>query len=237
MKTVLITITSYEAHKRKWLNQVIDAYKGFANYKCKIFISTNYTLEDNEVTNIPSGDAGPKHSWGLHKTLAQHYKQYDLMVSQDDDVMLTEANLDYYTQHQTLPMEYIPGLLVYEAAKGKRQIVSMPIMGQNPVQETLAIDGKTFIVPTKKHAACFIADKERYTKYLESGRGLEPKDKTKHGIQTASRTEIYDCGLFKKIVPVASIKDGSALVRHLLNKFATELQFEPIKYKTSESFA
>ena len=233
MKNILVTITSVHPLKKKYIDIIIDTYSKFTNYTCKIYVSSPYGYINPLSTNIINAKVGPRHAWTLHDTINSNYQDYDYVINSDDDILITEANIDYYTK-QSLAMNYIAGFLVYEEAKGFKQILSMPKLGQPPASKRLLIGENTYIIPTRKHSACFIVDKNRYKLYLDNGRGVEPSVEVIYGTQIGARTDIYDSGIFDKVIPITAIKNGSALVKHLAKHFTNELEFEPIKYWTPE---
>lgn len=235
MKKVLLTITSWIPSEKRYLDTIIDAYGKFRDYKCDIFLSVNYPYETKEeVVIVPTTFKGVVHTWACHQVMADNYQYYDLIVSVDADILLTEENLDFYVRNQSLSMDYIPGYLVYEELNNVRAIVSMRMCGEPPVEDYLIIGGERWIVPSKKHSACFVADKERYGIYLGTGHGIKPEADKTLNMQAMARTGIYLCGKFKKVVSINGVRDGSTLVRHLPSKYMDQTKYAPIRYLTPD---
>jgi hypothetical protein len=216
----LISITSYSHNKKKYLDIMLEAYSKWTKYDVSIALAVNYPYEPSgsNITIVPSTMTGWDYTYNNKTYLAKTYHDYDFTVETDDDILVTEANLAYYCQFQGIDKSLIPGFLV---AEGK-YLISMKAPVFPYVDEKLVIEGNNWIVPHVKHSACFIADRERYAKYLQTAsKGVLEASKG-YSVGALARTDIY-LNDMKKVVLVDGIKDGSALVQHI-----------PMKYSNSE---
>lgn len=230
---VLVSITSYQLHKRPYLDRILDEYLGFSKYDVTIALATkyDYTAIHDRIKVVPNTLDGWEHTWNNEDYLQQNYGGYDLIVSQDDDILLTEANLDYYVEHQGISDAYIPGFLVYEKTKTLVQLVSMSVAGDS-VEKTMDIDGTSYFVPSNKHSACFVADRKRYAETLKHG--IEREKHSFYPVPCMSRTGIYLKAGMEKVIAASGVSNGSALVRHLPTRYAREVSFIPIRFLTQE---
>ena len=226
---VLVSITSWSPDKKKYLDMIIEAYSKWTKYIPTIVLAVNYPYETNVIV-IPSIRGGWDHCWNNKEYLQQNYQDYDLIIEQDDDIMITETNLDYYVTNQyTLPdykdkmypnridangspKKYMPGFLVAEGD----YLISLKQPHFPFIDEKFTIGSGYWIVPHIGHSACFIVDKDRYSIFLKNTDN-QPKRIKGHSIGATARTEIYN--IFNKMVLVDGIKDKSALVQHLPIKY------------------
>lgn len=219
---VLATLTSWISDT--YVSQIVDNYESMTKYKVDVVTEINkHSKNKNEL-----------HAWSLHSFLANNYQNYDLIINQDDDILITETNLDYYVNYQSLDEDYIPGFLLYEEGKGKKQILHMRAPQQ--FENILTINNEKYIIPLRKHSAFFVADKDRYEKYLSAGYGITPTQSNQENIQSMARTEIYTCGVFTKVIHIQSIIDNTSLAKHIPDKFASQYDYQPILMMTPENF-
>src|ERR1039458_8263801 len=232
---VIISITSYSPSKKKYLDMLLESYSKWKKYDVSIALAVNYPYETSgsNITIVPSTMTGWDYTYNNKTYLADNYKSFDLIVETDDDIQVTEANLDYYCQFQGIDKSLIPGYLVAE----KEYLISMKQPHFPFVTEKLIVEGKQWIVPHVKHSACFIADRERYGKYLQTASKGVLKESKGYSVGALARTDIYLHDM-KKVVLVDGIKDGSAIIQHLPMKYSnSEPAFMKWKFVTTESIS
>lgn len=243
MTSILFSITSHDVKHYPFVKRIVDSYTGddFAGYNVHIALACNYTSSFSaskvtapSFTMLPNIKCGWDYTWNNESYLEQNYTNYDLIVSQDDDVLITPTNIEYYLQYQGLPLTYIPGYLVGEYTHhGTASLLTQcSIFGQTVIdQET--ISGSSFFTPRSCHSACFIADKDRYAQFLKAS-PVVPETYSFYTHPMLSRSAIYLFGQMKKIVGLKNVRDGSAIINHLpcryskgrtVVKFPTQIQF------------
>jgi hypothetical protein len=226
MINVLISITSYDKNKQKYVKQLIDTYSTFKKYNTTIVLSCNYDYKPFGSINIPATFTDWNHTFQNKEYLKENYKDYDLIVETDDDVQVTETNLDYYLKWKHLPVDLIPGFLVAEGD----YLISMKQPHFPFLDGKLTIEGRQWIIPHSSHSNSFIVDKERYGIFLQTT-DIKPHTIKSYSVQTTSRVEIYNT--FKKVVLISGINDDSALVQHLSMKYSNQtLSFDKWKFLT-----
>ena len=233
---VIISITSYSPSKKKYLDMLLESYSKWKKYDVSIALAVNYPYETSgsNITIVPSTMTGWDYTYNNKTYLADNYKSFDLIVETDDDIQVTEANLDYYCQFRGIDKSLIPGYLVAE----KEYLISMKQPHFPFVTEKLIVEGKQWIVPHVKHSACFIADRERYGKYLQTASNGVLEASKGYSVGALARTEMYCNNTFKKIVGVEEIKNGSAIIQHLPMKYINGTpKFELWKYVTMKTIS
>ena len=230
---VIISITSYSPSKKKYLDMLLESYSKWKKYDVSIALAVNYPYETSgsNITIVPSTMTGWDYTYNNKTYLADNYKSFDLIVETDDDIQVTEANLDYYCQFRGIDKSLIPGYLVAEG----EYLISMKQPHFPFVTEKLVIEGKQWIVPHILHQASSISDRDRYGKYLQTASKGVLKASKGYSVGALARTEIYLSGGMKKVVSIDGIKDGSAIIQHIPMKYINGTpKFELWKFMTPE---
>ena len=230
---VIISITSYSPSKKKYLDMLLESYSKWKKYDVSIALAVNYPYETSgsNITIVPSTMTGWDYTYNNKTYLADNYKSFDLIVETDDDIQVTESNIEYYLKWQHIPMDLIPGYLVAEG----EYLISMKQPHFPFVTEKLVIEGKQWIVPHILHQASSLSDRERYAKYLQTASKGVLKASKGYSVGALARTEIYLSGGMKKVVLVGGIKDGSAIIQHIPMKYINGTpKFELWKFMTPE---
>lgn len=219
MKKLLIGINSWNEREAKYLTQVLDSYASFTNYSVTIALACNYPYTYSGSLNIiplTTELKGLYHTWSTHPFLADHYRDYDLIGNQDSDILLTEANVQYYFKHsEHLPPEYIIGFLPYEInASGQKTLISLWPFHHPKLFTKSTIDG--YYIPQNKNSCCFMADKERFKWAIENGMSLTPVAIPPMDLPTTGRS-----GIYTQLTKVINTDNAEGfLVRHLPQKYS-----------------
>ena len=234
MTKLLISITSCSEQKKPYLKQIVDSYTGddFKDYSVSVVLASNWYKPRNCI-NLDLTGNGWEQCWSCHQYLKDHYSEADIIINQDDDILVTPQNIQYYLKYQSLPMEYIGGFLVAEG----EYLISMKAPVFPFVDEKLTLEGKQWIVPHILHQASSISDRERYAKYLQTASKGALKASKGYSVGALARTDIY-LNDMKKVVLVEGIRDGSAIIQHLPMKYINGTpKFELWKYVTMKTIS
>jgi 2-polyprenyl-3-methyl-5-hydroxy-6-metoxy-1,4-benzoquinol methylase len=162
--------------------------------------------------------------WSLpfaHKPLfAQNVDEYDLFIYSEDDIEVTEENIDAFLRWTPrLPDDEIAGFLRYEVdASGARSLPD--VHGRfHWVPESVRRRGTgVFAEFTNEHAAFYILTRQQLKRAIASGGFMRDPSKGKYDMLCSAATDPYtNCG-FRKVLCVSEI--DKFLIHHLPNRYA-----------------
>jgi len=172
--------------------------------------------------------------------IRENYMDYDLLVSQEDDMLISQDGLDYYCKFQSLPQAYVPGFMYSEVWKGQAYILGMPLWP--PLYDyKMTLDKNPFFDPHSKHSGLFMTDKNRYTLYLKNSGSVSP-DKhympiSEYSAGAQAKVDFYLNGGMEEVVSVSDVKSGAALIKHLPNTYISQEKYRMIPYVTPENIS
>lgn len=174
------------------------------------------------VVGLPS-----KNPWSLpfaHKPLfAQRVDQYDLFAYSEDDMEVTEGNIQAFlrvTPH--LEDREIAGFLRYEEGEsGDWSLPDVQAMYRWKPESVRRRGTHTFAEYTNEHAAFYILTQAQLRKAVASGGFLREPYEGRHDMLCAAATDPYtNCG-FAKVICISSLEDS--LIHHLSNRYVGQV--------------
>lgn len=223
----LISITSYFDNKTVYINQILEQYDAIQsrlNVQIDVVLSCNYEFVHSKRRNINvilNNDAqhvGEVHAWSNFDYIVANHKNYDYIIESDDDILITEDNIQQYIKLQNICDDYIPGFIVYEMDQD--QVVypqSMHLKYPPFVEQQLTFADQQYFVPKNVHSACYMIDQKRLSVLIDQNKFS--KDRYTLGVydvQCTARSLVYING-YTKVVSVNDIKKH--LVHHLPNRY------------------
>jgi len=218
---ILVVIASYGHKNDKYLAQVIAEYRSMG-YSVDIVVQSNVPKQLGPDVQVLVGLPTPHPkslTFGHRKVFAERLRDYDLFIYTEDDILITERNIDAFRQAASvLPDTEVAGFLLFEnATDGTRFFPDLFGYFHWDVN-SLRIRGKEeFAFFTNEHAACFVLTQPQLRKAIDSGGFLVPPHEGKYNIACSAATDPYtQCGMTKMIC-VSRLDDF--LVHHLPNKY------------------
>jgi hypothetical protein len=221
MNSILISLNSWGANKERYLRRVLDYYAdNFGDYSVDVVLSTTYPFKYDKlpVTPLPQVYSGHAFCWNNRKYILENGDKYSFVLDSDDDMLLTRENLAYYIANESLPLDYVPGFLSYEEARGEKWLLTVNSTSLCMWADEFEIYQKQFVTPSNLHSALFLVDKPRFDS-IKGKLSSEPTKSGKYTVAEWARTEPYS--VLKKAVSVEEIVSGGALVEHLPKKYAS----------------
>lgn len=219
---VLVAIANYGAKNIGYLNILINEYKSMP-YDVDIVVLSDIPKEFGSgievIVGLPSKDP-----WSLpfgHKKLfAEMAGSYDLFIYSEDDILITEKNINAFLNiTQILPEKEIAGFMRYEADPSGNRHLPDVFGGFHWVCDSVrSIGDYTFAYFTNLHAACYLLTQKQLKKAIASGGFLVDPHQGRYDLLCTAATDPYtQCG-FAKMICISQIDDF--LVHHLSNKHA-----------------
>jgi SAM-dependent methyltransferase len=230
---VLVVLASYGHNNDRYLERVLAEYRSM-RYHVDIVVVSNIAKDlgaDVEVAvGLPS-----KNPYSLpfahKKILGERADLYDLFIYSEDDILITERNVDSFLEVSSVlgPGE-IAGFVHAETDPDGSLYFDPPHASFHWDPSSVGKrEDYTFAYFTNVHAACFILTQAQLRETIASGGFLVEPHEGKYELRETAATDPYtQCGL-KKMVCISHLEQVT--VRHLpANKFAI------MPYRASEEF-
>lgn len=221
---VLVAIASYGTAQDHYLEMVLQEYRKI-RLPCRIVVLSNQPKAVQGVelaVGLPS-----KNPYSLpfaHKKLfAENVEHYDLFIYTEDDVLITERNVEAFLDMQPkLEDGEILGFIRSETnPEGQMVITSIHSHFRWLPQTVVSRDGEVYARLSNDHSGCFIATRQQLRKAIASGGFLVEPHHERYGMLETAASDIYtQCGL-KRLICLSRIQDF--VVPHLANKYYAQM--------------
>lgn len=209
---VAVVIANYGTKNEKHLQTVIAQYLTMERTQADLTVLTGEHLAGAPPHALPF--------LARHTLAAKLGGAYDLYVFSEDDILITERNLEAWIEAtidlREFPRE-IPGFLRYEVdSDGKRKFPDMHAAFRwGNVEQR---DGAAFAEFSNAVAACYVLTRAQLRAAIDSGGFLVgPHSDSTYGILERGSADIYlQCGL-RRLIPLTRFDEF--LVRHLPNNY------------------
>jgi 2-polyprenyl-3-methyl-5-hydroxy-6-metoxy-1,4-benzoquinol methylase len=149
------------------------------------------------------------------RVLADGADQYDLFIYTEDDILISERNIDAFLRAtEILPENEIAGFVHAESDQEGNVFYDPPHAHFHWAPDSVCARGEyTFAYYTNEHSACYILTQKQLKRAIASGRYLVEPYVGRYNLACSASTDPYtQCG-FKKLVCVSHLDDFT--VRHL----------------------
>jgi 2-polyprenyl-3-methyl-5-hydroxy-6-metoxy-1,4-benzoquinol methylase len=219
---VLVAIASYGKNNDAYLVQIIDAYRRMA-FDVDIVVLSNiakaFGSDVQTIVGLPSSNP-----WSLpfaHKSLfSKRLENYDLFVYSEDDILLTERNLNAFLSITPILRDTeIAGFLRFE--RGADGATYYPDVHAHFHWDACSVRSRgeyRLARLSNDHAACYALTQTQLRKAIRSGGFCVPPHEYRYDLLCAAATDPYtQCG-FSKLIAFSHMEDFT--VHHLSNKYA-----------------
>jgi 2-polyprenyl-3-methyl-5-hydroxy-6-metoxy-1,4-benzoquinol methylase len=218
---LLVAIASYGLKNLEYLKGMIRRYKALPMEVHIVVLSeAPKDLGDDVevVVGLPS-----QNPWSLpfaHKPIfAKRLEQYDLFVYTEDDMEVTEQNIDAFLRvSAVLESDEIAGYLRYEIGSGETMVLTDVHGPYHWRPESVRRRGAHTVAEfTNEHAAFYLLTQAQLRKAIASGGFLCEPYEGRHDMLCAAATDPYtSCG-FRKVVCISELRNF--LIRHMSNLY------------------
>lgn len=225
---ILVVIASYGSKNDSYLYRVINEYKSL-NHQCDIVVLSNIQKRFGEnievVVRLPLKNP---HSlpFGYQKVFKDKIDSYDLFIYTEDDVLITEKNINSFLEFsKILPENEIPGFIRFEVdPNGKKYFETVHGHFHWEPDSIKTVGGEKFAFFTNEHSGCHILTKSQLKKVMASkDYFIKPSEGFYGMLETAATAPYLKNGL-KKMICITRIDDFA--VHHLPNTYIGELGVE-----------
>ena len=218
---LLVAIASYGTAGDRYLAQVIEEYRSMP-------FDVHIVVLSNIEKTVPSGvelkvGLPIRNPWSLpfahKKVLAEHVNDYDLFIYSEEDILITQRNIDAFVEvSKVLPETEIPGFLLYEnGSKGVRNCVNLYGHFHWDPASVCQRGPYTFAFLTNEHSGCYLLTREQLQHAIDTGRYLVPPYRGKYDLACTASTDPYTVCGFRKLMCISRLDDF--LVHHLPDKY------------------
>lgn len=217
----LVAIASYGQKNIEFLKRIIQSYRSLP-MKVDVVVLSEAAKDLGEGVKVVVG-LPAKDLWSLpfaHKPLfAKNLEQYDLFAYSEDDMEVTEANIQAFLRAtpQLAPDE-IAGYLRYEV--GKSGAWSIP-EAHGPFHwkpESVRRRGHCTIAEfTNEHAGFYIVTQSQLRRAIASGGFLRAPCQGRYGLPETAATDPYTNCSFRKVICISMLEEF--LIRHMSDAY------------------
>jgi SAM-dependent methyltransferase len=218
---LLVCIASYGTANDVYLSRLLREYRSLP-YSTSIVVLSNIPKDLGADVEVIAG-LPTKDPWSLpfgHKELfAKRRNDYDLFLYSEDDILITQRNIEAFRSQTTaLQEDEIAGFVRFETDSAGAKFFPELHLNYHWAPNSVTIrGGHMFAFLTNEHSACYILTHQQLTKAIASGNYLVQPHQGKYDLLVTAATDPYtQCGL-RKLVCISDIE--SVLVHHLSNKY------------------
>ena len=218
---ILVVLASYGISNDRYLLRLIQEYRSMSFVVDIVILSNLKKQPDSDIevlVGLPSRDP-----WSLpfgHKQVfADRIEQYDLFIYSEDDMLITEKNLQAFLEVSAfLREDEIAGFFRIE--RGPNGTVNYPDVHAHFHWDATSVrlrGGYTLAKFTNEHAGCYVLTRSQLRRAIESGGFLVGPHEWRYHLPESAATDPYTQCSFTKLVPISHLDDFT--VHHLPNKY------------------
>ena len=209
-----VAIANYGSAQLEHLAEVVREFSSYRKHQVDLTVYSTAPVEANHKLFDQSIEKGLP--FACRTDMAERREDYDLFLYVENDMLITEDNIDAFLEHQaTLPSHQIGGFFRYELNDGVKMLLDLnPFWGKVVVKEY----ERDFMV-VNQHQGCWLLTRSQLQHCIASGHFLVEPHTGPYGVLEQGASDPYtNCGL-EKVLP----KDLSLLerlqIRHLPLKY------------------
>jgi 2-polyprenyl-3-methyl-5-hydroxy-6-metoxy-1,4-benzoquinol methylase len=229
----LVAIASYGQKNIEFLKRSIQSYRSLP-MKVDVVVLSEAPKDLGDGVKVVVG-LPAKDPWSLpfaHKPIfAKNIEQYDLFAYSEDDMEVTEANIQAFLRATPeLAPDEIAGYLRYEV--GKSGTWSLP-EAHGPFHwkpESVRRRGAYTVAEfTNEHAGFYILTQSQLRRAIASGGFLRAPCQGRYGLPETAATDPYtNCG-FRKVICISMLEEF--LIRHMSNAYVGIYRVSLVSFK------
>ena len=227
-----VAIANYGPSHLEHLTEVVREFSSYRKHQVDLTVYSTLPVEANHKIFDLSIERGLP--FACRKDMADSVDAYDLFLYVENDMLITEDNIDAFLEHQALLPEYqISGFYRYELNNGVKLLLDLnPFWGKVVVKEY----DRDFTV-INQHQGCWLLTRSQLQHCIASGNFLVDPHMGPYGILEQGASDPYtNCGL-EKVLPKNLALLERLQIRHLPLKYTVRdewkthgLTFEKLPY-------
>jgi hypothetical protein len=216
-----VAISNFGSSQVDYLNQVVEEYRKFSKYHVDLTVYSTVPIDPPHRMVCSSVGLGLPFS--CRDDMAKEIAQHDLFLYSENDMLITEDNIDAFLLHQQrLPDGEVSGFYRYEINNGVKLLLDLNPYWGKIVTEVLERDFRV----ENQHQGSFLLTRAQLQRCIDSGEFLVSPRRGPYGILEQGASDPYtNCGL-KKVFPRDLILLERLGIRHLPLKYTTRDQWK-----------
>lgn len=218
---ILVVIANYGVKNDGYLSRLLSEYRSMP-YQIDIVVLSNVPKNvgpDVElVVGLPTKNPRSL-PFGHKRVFAERKDAYDLFVYTEDDILITQRNIDAFMRvTNLLPSQEVAGLFRWEQYPNRSRFYPDVHAFYHWVPDSVkVVGGHTFARFTNDHSGCYLLTRSQLARAIASGGFLVPPHQHHYGLlETAATDPFTQCGL-KKLICLSHFEEF--LVPHLPNRY------------------
>lgn len=169
-----------------------------------------------------------KNPWSLpfahKKFFAENVEQYDLFIYSEDDIGITEQNIQSFLQiTPALEGDEIAGFIRYEKdTLGNPYLSEAHATAHWKPQSVRRRGTYTIAEFSNEHSGFYIVTQPQLRRALASGEFLRAPYQGRYGLPETAATDIYTCCGFRRVICISALEDF--LIRHMSDRYVGQLE-------------
>jgi SAM-dependent methyltransferase len=218
---ILIAVANYGTNNDRYLSRVLSEYQKMP-YQTDIVVLSNVPKELGSAIEVVVGlpSRNPYSLPFAHKRIfAERRADYDLFIYTEDDILITQRNIEAFLRvTNLLPSSEIAGLVRYEQyPDGARFYPDSHAFYRWIPDSVKRIGEYEFARFTNDHSGCYVLTRDQLAQALASGGFVVPPHEHQYRLrETAASDPFTQCGL-TKVICLSHLEDF--LVPHLPNRY------------------
>lgn len=218
---IKVAIANYGESQLDCLKKVIEEFKSYKKYEVDITVYTTIPLEEKHKLYPES--IGTNLPYVCRKDMADSIDDYDLFLYDENDMLITEDNIDAFLEHQeTLLEDQVSGFIRYELNDGNKILVDM-----NPYWGKLVTnrDGKDFSI-VNVHQGSWLLTRAQLKRCIDSQKFVMDVHHGRGGALEQGASDAYtECGI-RKVLPIDLSLLKRLQIRHLPLKYTQRSEWK-----------
>lgn len=213
---IKVAIANYGTDQLEFLNQAVEEYKGFRKYEVDLLVYSTAPIDPPHTLLCTSVGLGLP--FACRKDMAASVSKHDLFLYAENDMLITEDNIDAFVEHQKrLPEDQVSGFYRYELNNGVKLLLDLnPFWGKVVVNEF----ERDFTV-CNQHQGSWLLNRAQLKRCIDSGEFLVAPHRGPYGFLEQGASDPYtNCGLTKVFPRDLALLERLG-IRHLPLKYTT----------------
>jgi len=218
---VLVCIVSYGLKNAIYLEKVLNEYRRMP-FKVKLVVCSDRHRQLGKDVEIRVGlpSRNPYSLPFAHKKIfSERVNEYDLFIYSEDDMLVTEANVNTFLKLTgCLPEDCISGFLRYEVdGYGKRYFPDAHRRFHWVLNSVEKHGGEIFARFKNDHSAAYMLTRHQLRKAIDSGGYLVSPHEGDYDLRESAATDPYtQCG-FRRLLCISLLSD--IFIHHMPNVY------------------
>lgn len=209
---IKVSIANYGVAQLQYLKRVVEEFQNFKKHQVDLIVDTTVGVPYNHKM-YPSS-IGTILTFACRPDMASAVNDYDLFIYNENDVLITEDNIDAFLEHSsTLTDGQVSGFLRYENDPSRGKILTdLNVYWGTRMGKVISNENFT---PQNVHQGCWVLLKKDLIKVIESGQFL---NSPRTNLEDGASDPYSWCGITRAMPRNQSLCER-LLIHHLPDKY------------------